>query len=91
VPEREGVGTFLELVFLNVQEHIDVMAKSRVTSEGSAKRSYKAVGKLSDGVVVLAPKSKPTHFTSRQIRSTIQNVLKTFGKDDVSEADPKRG
>ena len=66
------------------------MAKSRVTSKGATKRSYKAIGELSDGVIVLAPKSKPTHFTSKQIRSTIQEVLKTFGKGDASEVAPKR-
>jgi hypothetical protein len=81
----------LNLVFVPGQEQIEAMAKPRVTPKNSTKRAYKAVGKLSDGVIILAPKTKPTHFTSKQIRSTIQEVLKEVGKDDVGEADPKRG
>jgi hypothetical protein len=81
----------LSLVFVPGQEHMEAMAKPRVTPKNATKRSYKAVGKLSDGVIILAPKTKPTHFTSKQIRSTIQEVLKKVGKDDVGEADPKRG
>lgn len=37
--------------------------------------SYRSVGKTYDGVTVLAPKTKPTHFTTEQIRSTIKDVL----------------
>jgi hypothetical protein len=64
---------------------------SRVSPKNATKRAYKAVGKLFEGVVILAPKSKPTHFTSKQIRSTIHEVLKRTGKDDLGEADPERG
>jgi hypothetical protein len=31
-------------------------------------------GKTSDGVVVLRAKAKPTHFTAKQIRETIQKT-----------------
>jgi hypothetical protein len=65
----------LNLVFVPGQEQKEAMAKPRVTPKNATKRSYKAVGKLSDGVIILAPKTKPTHFTSKQIRSTIQEVL----------------
>jgi hypothetical protein len=81
----------LDLVFLLGGEQMNAMAKPRVTPKNAPKRAYKSVGKLSDGVVILAPKSKPTHFTSKQIRSTIHEVLKRTGKDDVGEADPERG
>jgi hypothetical protein len=36
--------------------------------------AYKSAGTLSDGVVILTPKSKPTHFTSREIKTTIEKV-----------------
>jgi hypothetical protein len=35
---------------------------------------YKVVGKLPDGVTILAPKSKPEHFTSKEIKSTIEEL-----------------
>jgi hypothetical protein len=35
---------------------------------------YKVAGKLSDGVTILTPKSKPKSFTSKQIKSTIQEL-----------------
>jgi hypothetical protein len=40
-------------------------------------RGYQVLGMLPDGVRILKPKSKPKHFTSRQIRSTIKKVLKS--------------
>jgi hypothetical protein len=45
---------------------------SRVASQ----RHYKSAGKLSDGVTILTPKSKPKHFTSKQIRLTIEELRK---------------
>ncbi len=44
----------------------------RVSSSGS----YRTLGTLSDGVVLLAPKVKATHFTSAEIRETIAKVLR---------------
>ena len=38
--------------------------------------SYKIVGHASDGVKILAPKTKPTHFTQQEIRQTIDNVVR---------------
>ena len=35
---------------------------------------YIIVGRLSDGVDILCPKSKPDHFTPEQIKSTIQEL-----------------
>ena len=37
---------------------------------------YKAAGKLSDGVTILSPKTKPTHFTSKEIKATIEQLRK---------------
>lgn len=48
------------------------MAKSAKTSPGS----YRTAGRTSDGVTILTPKSKPTHFTKSEMRSTIQKVLR---------------
>ena len=36
--------------------------------------SSKVAGKTSDGIVVLRAKAKPTHFTVKQIRETIQRT-----------------
>lgn len=47
-----------------------VSSKSDKTSSGA----YKSAGTLSDGVVILTPKTKPTHFTSREIKTTIEKV-----------------
>jgi hypothetical protein len=47
-----------------------VSSKGERTSSGS----YKSAGRLPDGVVILAPKSKPTHFTSREIKTTIEKL-----------------
>jgi hypothetical protein len=52
------------------------MAKKLKAAKSLRSRSYKVAGRLSDGVSVLEPKTKPTHFTSRQIRGTISDVLR---------------
>ncbi len=36
--------------------------------------SYKIVGRTSDGVAILAPKTKPEHFTSQEMRTTIRQL-----------------
>jgi hypothetical protein len=55
--------------------------RSRTRSVGKKKSAEKArhsevVGITSDGVTILRPKAKPTHFTAKQIRETIREVLK---------------
>jgi hypothetical protein len=58
------------------------MTKSRASyarspkpaKSGGVSGAYKAAGKLPDGVTILAPKSKPKHFTAKQIQSTIREV-----------------
>jgi hypothetical protein len=37
---------------------------------------YEVIGTTSDGVRILAPKTKATHFTARQIRRTIAELRK---------------
>lgn len=59
--------------------HIWDMAKQttqRVSGRGEKTSSgaYKSAGTLADGVVILTQKSKPKHFTSREIKSTIEKV-----------------
>lgn len=55
-----------------------VQGKPRgATSKSATPRKYTVVGKLSDGVRILAPKSKPKHFTSKQIKATIQELRRT--------------
>jgi hypothetical protein len=52
------------------------MAKHPTVSTRFSKKtpSGKVVGKLKDGVTILTPRSKPKHFTSKEIRSTIQEL-----------------
>jgi hypothetical protein len=40
--------------------------------------SYRIVGSASDGVKILAPKTKPTHFTRKEIRQTIDDVVRDY-------------
>lgn len=57
----------------------------------ASSRKYGVVGKLSDGVIILTPKSKPKHFTSRQIRSTIREVRENSKADRLEEVRGRRG
>ncbi|WP_024319017.1 hypothetical protein [Rhizobium favelukesii] len=63
---RTSIPGFVKLTIPTTQR---VSSKSDKTSG-----AYKSAGTLSDGVVVLTPKSKPTHFTSREIKTTIEKV-----------------
>lgn len=38
------------------------------------------VGRASDGVRILAPKTKPTHFTRKEIRQAIVDVTKALDR-----------
>jgi hypothetical protein len=42
------------------------------------KKAYRIVGRTTDGVAILRPKARPKHFTSKQIRSAITQVLKAY-------------
>ena len=58
---------------------MSTMAKKHSTKSASLAKpkrvsSPKVAGKTSDGVVVLRAKAKPTHFTAKQIRETIQRT-----------------
>jgi hypothetical protein len=39
------------------------------------RRAYQVVAKTYDGVSILRPKTRPKHFTSKQIRETIIEVM----------------
>ncbi|TBF87927.1 hypothetical protein ELG72_37805 [Rhizobium leguminosarum] len=70
---------YLCLDFGRENVHIACMTKQttqRVSGRGEKLPSapYKGVGTLSDGVVILSQKSKPKHFTSREIKTTIEKV-----------------
>ena len=62
---------------------------SRSASSGSSKRSstYKSAGTLADGVTVLSPKSRPSHFTAREIKSTIQEIRRNTNSRQFLEVD----
>jgi len=55
-------------------------SKAKVSAKKSpAKKThmgYRVLATLPDGVKLLAPKTKPTHFTSDEIRQTIRRVLR---------------
>ncbi len=48
--------------------------KSKELAKPGRGSNSKVAGKTSDGVVVLRAKAKPTHFTAKQIRETIQRT-----------------
>jgi hypothetical protein len=60
-------------------------APARASKKASS-GSYQVVGTLPDGVKVLKPKSKPTHFTSKQIRSTILEIRRKADRGEKPEA-----
>lgn len=43
-------------------------------AKGMKTGSYRSVGTTYDGVRILAPKTKPTHFTASEIRTMIAKV-----------------
>lgn len=63
-----------QLAFLIGTAKIVDMAKVTKSSKSSRSGTYKVAGRTSDGVFILAPKAKPTHFTAREMRSTITEV-----------------
>ncbi len=48
--------------------------KSKDLAKPGRGSSPRIAGTTSDGVVVLRAKAKPTHFTAKQIRETIQRT-----------------
>ncbi|WP_208245999.1 hypothetical protein WGT02_31580 (plasmid) [Rhizobium sp. T1470] len=76
--DRSCFSAIEHLDFASECGHMLGMAKQttqRVSSKSDkTSGAYKSAGTLSDGVVVLTPKSKPTHFTSREIKTTIEKV-----------------
>ncbi|SDR12202.1 hypothetical protein SAMN05519103_00824 [Rhizobiales bacterium GAS113] len=73
------------------------MAKQRTqrtparSSKTGSSGSYEVAGKLSDGVTILTPKSKPKHFTLKQIKSTIQELRKNSKTGRLMEVQAQRG
>lgn len=61
-----------------VAVHIGVVEKV-----GRQTRGYKIAGTTGDGVRILEPKTKPTHFTSSEIRATIAKL-----KGDIRASRP---
>ena len=51
------------------------------TTRARPTSAYRPLGTLADGVVVLQPKVKPTHFTNSEIRKTIKKILDTNTDD----------
>lgn len=62
------------------------MAKVKSSSK-TQRTSYKVVGRTEDGVKILAPKTKPTHFTRGEMRSTISTVRREGSSGKFAERD----
>lgn len=60
-------------------------------SKGKKASAYRSVGTTSDGVRVIAPKLKPTSFTSAQIRTTIRQVLRDHRAGNSDGENPENG
>jgi hypothetical protein len=63
---------------------MSTMAKNDLTKRGRQARPGgvdrpEIAGNTSDGVIVLRAKAKPTHFTAKQIRETIQRTGLALG------------
>jgi len=53
-----------------------VTAVKQVRKKARKAPKYQVVATMSDGVKILRAKAKPTHFTAREIRATIREVLR---------------
>jgi hypothetical protein len=51
-------------------------AKQAVRTKTKKSPGYRYLGTTSDGVKIIRPKMKATHFTPKQIRATILKVLR---------------
>jgi hypothetical protein len=90
---RSGILPVRYLVIQESRRHIETMLKRRAKTAGTPKSApgkHEVIATLPDGVRILAPVSKPKHFTSKEIRSTIQELRRnsTIGS---SAAAAKRG
>jgi hypothetical protein len=76
-----------ELALARRLSHIWTMAKHATTARRSASsgqfvttKDVHSVGRTSDGVVILKPATKPTHFTQSEIRGTVREVKGSAGR-----------
>jgi hypothetical protein len=60
------------------------------TPSASRHGAYRVVGEARDGVKILAPKTKPTHFTAKEIRSTIAKVRQGMAGSVLSQRSAKK-
>lgn len=51
--------------------------KSAVQTRQRTKAGYKVAGTTADGVDILQPKAKPSHFTVREIRTALRKLPRT--------------
>ena len=64
---------------------------STKSSKNVSSGNHRIVGTLPDGVAILAPKSKPKHFTLKEIRSTIQELRRNSATGFAIGVGAKRG
>jgi hypothetical protein len=50
------------------------MTKASKIAHSARSGAYRAAGKTDDGVTILMPKTKPTHFTRGEIRRAITEL-----------------
>jgi len=73
-----------------MEKHRTQTASSKSPKNASSKR-YKIVGTLSDGVKILAPKTKPKSFTTKEIKATIQELRRNSKIGGLVKVESGRG
>ena len=67
------------------------MVKQRASSAtAKSSKPYKIAGTLADGVAILAPKTKPDNFTSKQIKSTIEELRRNGKIGGAAKVEARR-
>lgn len=68
--------------------HLIQVTAKKSSSHRPKVAGYRVAGVTTDGIAILAPKTRPSSFTTKQIRATVKRVLRESGTGRfVSEAD----
>ena len=62
------------MTYCGAMKQITQSKARSASTKGSSSGKHIVVAKLSGGVQLLKPKSKPKHFTARQIKETIRQL-----------------
>jgi hypothetical protein len=73
-----------------MEKHRTQTASSKSPKNASSGR-YKVLATLPDGVKILAPKSKPKSFTTKEIKATIQELRRNSKIGGLVKVESGRG